>query len=139
MAILDQNHGLTPSEKCQFFDFLNFLFLVPRKAVFFFQNIVKDIFLAYIAKNKKSWKNGNFGPKPWVNPFGKMSIFRFFELLVFIAQKGVYSFQNIVKDIFLAYIAKKKKLEKQPFLVQNHGLTPIEKCYLFAILNFLFL
>ena len=26
-----------------------------------------------------------FGPKPWVNPFGKMSIFRLFELLVFIA------------------------------------------------------
>ena len=26
-AFLDQNHGLTPLEKCQFFDFLNFLFL----------------------------------------------------------------------------------------------------------------
>ena len=26
-----------------------------------------------------------FGPKPWVNPFGKMTIFRLFELLVFIA------------------------------------------------------
>ena len=24
---LDQNHGLTRLEKCQFFDFLNFLFL----------------------------------------------------------------------------------------------------------------
>ena len=24
---LDQNHGLTPLEKCQFFHFLNFLFL----------------------------------------------------------------------------------------------------------------
>ena len=23
----DQNHGLTPLEKCQFFDFMNFLFL----------------------------------------------------------------------------------------------------------------
>ena len=32
--ILDQNHGLTPLEKCQFFDFLNFLFLKPRKAFF---------------------------------------------------------------------------------------------------------
>ena len=26
-----------------------------------------------------------FAPKPWVNPFGKMSIFLFFELVVFIA------------------------------------------------------
>ena len=28
-----------------------------------------------------------FGLKPWVNPFGKMSIFGLFELLGFIAQK----------------------------------------------------
>ena len=46
-----------------------------------------------------------FRPKQWVNPFGKMSIFRFFELIIFIAYKGVFSFYNIVKDIFLAYIA----------------------------------
>ena len=26
-----------------------------------------------------------FGPKPWVNPFGKIAIFRLFELPVFIA------------------------------------------------------
>ena len=32
------------------------------------------------------------GPKPWVNPFGKMSIFRLFELFVFIAQKGDFPF-----------------------------------------------
>ena len=48
-----------------------------------------------------------FGPKPWVNTIGKMSIFRLFELLVFIAWKVVFSFSNIVKDIFLAYIGKK--------------------------------
>ena len=69
-----------------------------------------------------------FGPKPWVKPLGKMSIFGLFELLVFIAQKGVFSIQNILKDIFLAYIALKKELEKQPFLEQNHGLTPLENC-----------
>ena len=34
---------------------------------------------------KKVGKMAIFGPKPWVNPFGKMSIFRLFELLVFIA------------------------------------------------------
>ena len=80
-----------------------------------------------------------FGPQPLVNPFRKMSIFLLFKLLVFIAQKGVYSFQNIVKDIFLAYIAKKKKLEKWPFLDQNHGLTPLEKCQFFDFFIFSFL
>ena len=34
---------------------------------------------------KKVRKMAIFGPKPWVNPFGKMSIFRLFELPVFIA------------------------------------------------------
>ena len=80
-----------------------------------------------------------FGPKPWVNPFGKMSIFRRFELLVFIAQKTVLLIQNIIKDIFLAYIGYKKKLEKWTFLDQNFGLTPLEKCQFFDFLNFLFL
>ena len=47
--------------------------------------MVKDIFLTYIAKKKKVGKMAILGPKPWVNPYGKMSIFRRFELLVFIA------------------------------------------------------
>ena len=34
---------------------------------------------------KKIGKTAIFGPKPWVNPFGKMRIFGLFELLVFIA------------------------------------------------------
>ena len=80
-----------------------------------------------------------FGPKPWVNRFAKMSIFELFELLVFIAQKGVFSFKNIAKDIFPAYIDFKKNLEKWPFLDQNHGLTPLEKWQFLDFLYFLVL
>ena len=76
-----------------------------------------------------------FGPKPWVNRFEKMSIFRLFELLVFTALKGLFSFQKIIKDIFLAYIARKKKLQKRHFLDQNHGLTALEKSQFFDFLN----
>ena len=108
MAILGPKPWVNPLEKCQFFYFFNFLFLQARKAFFSFQNIVKDIFLVYIPKKKKVGKLAVFGPKPWVKPFRKMSIFPLLELLVFIAQKGIFSFQNIVKDIFLVYIAKKK-------------------------------
>ena len=49
-----------------------------------------------------------FEPKPWVTLFWKISFFLLFELLVFIALKGVFSFKNIVEDVFLAYIALKK-------------------------------
>ena len=62
-----------------------------------------------------------FGLKPWVNSFGKMSIFRLFELLVFVALKGVFSFQNIVKVIFLAYIAKKKSWKNGYFWTKTMG------------------
>ena len=102
---LDQNHGLAPLEKCQFFDFLNFLFIQPRRA-FFRSRVWQKPFswpLLLIKKKVEKWPflEQNYG----LNPFGKMSIFRFFGFLVFIAKKGVFSLQNIVKDIFLAYIS----------------------------------
>ena len=52
---------------------------------FSFYNIVKHIFLAYIAQKKEVKKTAIFGPKPLGNPFRKMAIFWLFELLVFIA------------------------------------------------------
>ena len=125
-------------EKWPFFYFLNFFFYSLERR-FFVLEYHKRYFPGLYCRKKKVGKMAIFGPKQWVNPFGKMSIFRLFELLVFIAQKGVFSIQNIVKDIFLAYFAEKKKLEKWPFLDQNHGLTPQEKCQFFDFLDLLFL
>ena len=45
-----------------------------------------------ILPKKKFRKKVIFGPKPWVNPFGKMSILRLFELVVFIGWKVDFSF-----------------------------------------------
>ena len=99
---LDQNHGLTPLKKCQFFNFLNFFFLQRRKA-FLRSRISQKTFSWPTLPKKKVTKMANVGRKPWVNPFEKMSIFRVLKLLVFVAKKGVFSIQNIVKAIFLAY------------------------------------
>ena len=63
-----------------------------------------------------------FGPKAWVNPFGKMSIFRLFEFLVFIVYNIEYRKRNFPGLYYL-----KKKLKKWPLLDQNHGLIPLEK------------
>ena len=160
MAIIGTKPQVNPFGKISTFRLFELYLFIDQKGFFWFQNVVKHIFLTYIALKKKLekqsfldqkygltlWKNLNFltsltfrfyslercflvleyrknnfpglyclkkqvgkmaifGPKPWVNPFTKMSIFRLFELLVFIPQKGIFSFQNIVKDIFLAYIA----------------------------------
>ena len=75
----------------------------------------------------------------WVNPFQKMSIFRLNERPVFIAQKGVFTFWNIIKFPWPLQPEKKKKLEKWLFLDQKHALTSLEKCQFFNFLNFLLL
>ena len=81
-----------------------------------------------------------FGPKPWVNPFGKMAIFRLFDFLIFIAKKGVFFVVEYRKRHFPGlFCRKKEKLQKWPFLSKNHGLTPLQKWQLFDFLNFLFL
>ena len=73
------------------------------------------------------------GQKPWVNFFEKMSIFRLFELVLFIVQKGVYSMQNIIKTFSWPLLPKRKKLKNRPFLDQNHGLTPLKKMSIFRL------
>ena len=49
-----------------------------------------------------------FGPNPWVNPFGNMSIFGLLERLVFIAQKGVFSVLEYRKRHFPGLYCFKK-------------------------------
>ena len=81
-----------------------------------------------------------FGPKPWVNPFKKMSIFRLFELLNFYRlEKHVFVLEYHKRYFPGLYMGKKKKLEKWPFLDKNHRLTSLEKFQFFDFLNFLFL
>ena len=138
MAIFGPKPYVNPFGKMSIFRLFDLFLFIAQKGVFFFQNMIKDIFVAYYAK-KKVGKKAIFAPKPLVNLFGKMAIFRLFDLLVFIDQKGIFSFQNIIKDIFLAYIALTKRLENCPFLDLNHGLTPLGKCQLQDFFNFLFL
>ena len=140
MAIFGPKQWVNPFGKKAIFPLFKLLFFIAQKGVFSFQNIVKGIFLAYFAYKKQVETVAIFGPKQWVNPFRKMAIFRLFKLLVFKAQKGVFSFQNVLKDIFLACFASPKKVKKKwPFLDKNHRLTPLKKCQFFYFLNFLFL
>ena len=78
-----------------------------------------------------------FGPKPWVNPFRKMSIFRLFELLVFIAKKGIFFVLEYRKRHVPCLYCAKENLEKWPFLEKNHWLTPLEKKSIFRLFELL--
>ena len=90
----------------------------------------------YSLTKKKIRKMAVFGPKPWVKPFGKMSIFSTFwtsccyslERLFFVLQYSKTPLPGLYK-----------KWKNWSFLDQNHGLTSLEKCQFFDFLNFLLL
>ena len=134
---LYQNDGLTPLEKCQFFNFLN-VFFYSLERCFFVLEYRKRRFPGLYCLKKQLEKWPFLDQNRGLTPLKNCQFFDFFVLLFMLAQKGVFSFQNIVRYIFLCYIADKKKMEKWQFLVQNHGLTPLEKCQFFDFLKFLF-
>ena len=67
---LDQNHGLTPWEKCQFCDFLDFLFLQPRKTFFVLEDRVRHFRGLYWLKTKVQ-KKGHYLTKTMCSPLWK--------------------------------------------------------------------
>ena len=85
---------------------------------------------------KKVEKMAIFGPKPWVNPFGKKSIFRVFELCVFIAQKGFFLVLEYRKRYFPGlYCLQKQSSKNGPF----QQTKSMQKCQFFNCLKFSFL
>ena len=80
-----------------------------------------------------------FGSKPWVNPVWKNGHFSTFLTSCFYSlERRFFVLEYPIRDFHSLYLLK-KKLEKWPFLDQNHGLTPLEKCQFFDFFNILFL
>ena len=73
-----------------------------------------------------------FGPKPWVNPFGKNFYFSTFWTSCFYSLERRF-FEVEYKKTFSWPILPKKKLEKWPILHQNYGLTPLKKCQFYRL------
>ena len=126
MNIFRRKPWVNPFRKLAIFGLFELLVVIAQKGDFMFQNIIKDIFLAYVAY-KKSSKNRHFWTQTMGYPLWKNGHFRHFELLVFIAQKGVFSFWNIVKDIFCPIMLKKKKLGKMAIFGPKTWVNPFEK------------
>ena len=65
-----------------------------------------------------------FGPKPAVNHFGNMSIFRLFKLLDFIAYNGVLWLYNTVKELLRNYLLQKKSWNNGHFWTKTMRYLP---------------
>ena len=78
-----------------------------------------------------------------LTPLEKSLFFEFFNFLILESKNAFFSFQNIVKQIFLSDFAKNKKKEKFQIFDKNHGPTPLEKSpffyFFFLILIFIVL
>ena len=133
MAIFGPIPWVNPFGKMQVFDFLNFLFLQPRKA-FCRSRIGKRHFPGLYCLKEKSWNNVHFQTNsiyqiPWKNVnFLTYCTFCFYSL---VRRFFVVEYR---KRHFLGLCCLKKKLEKWPFLDQSHG-----KCQFYDFLNLLFL
>ena len=80
MAIFDSKPWVNPFGKMFW---TSCFYSLARR--FFVVECRKRHFFGLYCLKKNAARMANFGPKPWVNSFGKLSIFRLFELLVFIA------------------------------------------------------
>ena len=75
-----------------------------------------------------------FGAKPWVNPFGIMSIFRLFKLLVFRAYESGFFCSTISSKTFSWSIFHKKKVGEMAIFGPKPWVNPFEKMPTFLTL-----
>ena len=68
-----------------------------------------------------------FGPKPWVNPFGKMSVFRLFGPLVFYSLERSFFVLEYHKRHFPSLYCLKKKVGKMAFFGPKPWVKPFGK------------
>ena len=77
-----------------------------------------------------------YGPKPLVNPFGKMSIFlTFWTSSLYSLETRFFVLEFRERD-FPGLYRLKKQLEKWPFLEQNH-VNPFKNMSFFRLFEFL--
>ena len=136
---LDQNHKLTLWKNVNFSTvwISSFYSLEMR---FLFLEYHKRHFPGLYCPNKKVRKTAIFAPKPWVNPCGKMRIFRSFKLLFFYSLERRFSVLEYQKSHFPCLYCLKNKVGKMAiFGPKPCGLTPFEKFQFFDFFNLLFL
>ena len=76
-----------------------------------------------------------FGPKPWVNSFGKMSIFRLFLTCCFYSLERRFLFLKYHKRHFPGVYCLKKKVEKMAIFGQKPCVNPFGKMSIFRLFS----
>ena len=136
MVILDQNHVLTPLEKCQFFNFLN-LFFYSLERDFFVLEYRKGHFPMLYCGKKKMEKWPYLVQNHGLTPLAKCQFFDFLNVF-FYSLERCFFIVEYRKRHFAGLYCLKKICWKNCHFYQNHGLTPLKKCQFFDCLNLFF-
>ena len=121
VPFFDQNHGLTPLKKSQFFDFFT-CFFYNQNSRFFLLAYCATHFLGLFCLIKKMEKVPIFDQNHGLTPFENSTCLDFIHCL-FLQSKTTFFFQNIIRHILVAYFAQKKKMVKFPIFTQHYTLT----------------
>ena len=127
----DQNHGLTPLEKSQFFDLLTFFFYELERR-FFVLEYCKAHFPGLYYLKKRQGKMAIFSPKLWKN----LNFSTFWTCCFYKQETRFFVLEYFITDFPGLYCLKKKTWINGQFLTKTMGL---EKSQFFDFLKVLFL
>ena len=99
----DKNHGLTPFQNVDFFEFFRTSLFTSKKHSFLSK---KSFFLAYKKKVK-------FFQKPWTNPFAKCRFFSTLWELHFWGPKSFIFYPEFKKTFLSSFFCLKKTYKKK--------------------------
>ena len=134
---MGQNHGLTLRKNVNFWTFRTSCFYSLEK-LFFVLEYQKRHFPCLFCLKKKFEKWPFLEQNRGLTPLKKCQFFVFLNFIFYSLERRFFVLEYY-KRHFAGLYCPKKKVEKWPFLEQNHGLTPLEKGQFFDFLNFLFL
>ena len=104
ITFFDQKHGLTPLEKCDFWDFERLKLLWRIKVFFSIQNIIKHYFQSYFEEKQIKKKITVFDQKHGLTPLKKCD-FWVFERLNFLWPKKVSFLSRTLLNIISSLIS----------------------------------
>ena len=110
----DQKHGLTPLEKCHFWDIEKLLFLLSKKVSFLFRTLYKPYFMFFSDWKQIKKKIACFDQNYGLIPFRKMPFWDF-ENFVFIV-KNVFFLSQTLFSIISSLILTKNMVKNMRFL-----------------------
>ena len=124
-------------EKCQFLSFWTSCFYSLERRFFVSEYCKRHFSSLYCLKNKLA-KMVIFGPKAWVNPFGKMVNFMTFWTSCLYSLERCFFVLEYRKRHFPGLYCRKKKVGKMAIFAPKAWVKPFGKMSIFRLFELLF-